>query len=82
MIPDERAHLLEIALKAHALLDRLDTCTPEELRDGADVREREALREALRAVSPLLRWQPLKEYGSTLEHTGRHPNTEGAVEHV
>jgi hypothetical protein len=52
MTHEERHFLLKIAIKAQALLDRLDTITTEKFSLGGEREEREALREALRPVNP------------------------------
>ena len=46
---DERTYLLRIAVKAQALLARLDTITTEAFSCGGEREEREALRQALAA---------------------------------
>ena len=50
MDADERTTLLRIAVKAQALLDRLDTLTTEAFACGGEREEREALRAALAAT--------------------------------
>ena len=52
MESDERKTLLRIALKAQALLDRLDTLTTEEFQRGGEHVEREALRAVLGQREP------------------------------
>jgi hypothetical protein len=52
MEADERHMLRQIALKARALLDRLDTLTTEEFQRGGEHVEREALRTALGEREP------------------------------